>query len=36
LHTALLVGASVSIVGAVTVASMRSPRPPSRPRGQSA
>ena len=35
LHTALLVGASVSIVGAVAVASMRSPRPPSPPRDQS-
>jgi DHA2 family multidrug resistance protein-like MFS transporter len=35
LHTALLVGASVSIVGAVALASMRSPRPPSPPRGQS-
>jgi EmrB/QacA subfamily drug resistance transporter len=36
LHTALLVGASVSLVGAVAVASMRSPRPPRRQRGQSA
>jgi hypothetical protein len=36
LHTALLVGAGVSLVGAVAVASMRSPRPPSRQRGQSA
>jgi EmrB/QacA subfamily drug resistance transporter len=31
LHTAFLVGASVSIVGALAVARMRSPRPPSAP-----
>jgi EmrB/QacA subfamily drug resistance transporter len=36
LHTALLVGASVSIVGAVAVASMRSPRPPKPAGGRSA
>jgi hypothetical protein len=35
LDTALLVGAGVSIVGAVAVASMRSPRPPSLPRDHS-
>jgi EmrB/QacA subfamily drug resistance transporter len=33
LHTALLVGAGVSIVGAVAVAGMRTPRPPSPPQG---
>jgi MFS family permease len=36
LHTALLIGASVSIVGAVVVASMRSPQRPGPPRGLSA
>jgi EmrB/QacA subfamily drug resistance transporter len=35
LHTALLVGAGVSIVGAGAVAGMPSPRPPSPPRDQS-
>jgi EmrB/QacA subfamily drug resistance transporter len=35
LHTAFLVGASVSIVGALAVARMRSPRPPSPPRAES-
>jgi hypothetical protein len=35
LHSALLVGASVSIVGAVAVARLRSPQPPSPPEDQS-